>query len=69
MFPALTTPAHENRRRLVIAAPDQVRGFSTRNPWMPDQVRHDSVSLVRVKTYENINSEAFIIVTAKRPAI
>ena len=32
---------------IVIASPDQVRGFSTRNPvlawhWIPDQVRDDS---------------------------
>ncbi|MDD5334536.1 MAG: hypothetical protein PHS32_12420 [Rhodoferax sp.] len=57
-----TTPAHENQRRLVIAG-------LTRNPWMPDQVRHDCVSLVRVKTYENINSKVVIIVTARQPAI
>jgi hypothetical protein len=29
-------------KMVVIAALDPVRGFSTRNPWMPDRVRHDS---------------------------
>ena len=27
---------------IVIAAPDQVRGFSTGNPWIPERVRDDN---------------------------
>ena len=30
------------RYGVVIAAPDRVRGFSTRNPWIPERVRDDS---------------------------
>jgi hypothetical protein len=48
MFPKFMTLSHRNRYGMVIAAqfviasPDQVRGFSTRNPvvaqhWIPDQ--------------------------------
>jgi hypothetical protein len=46
MFPKFMTPPNKNGYRIVIASPDQVRGFSTRNPvvaqhWIPDPVRDD----------------------------
>jgi hypothetical protein len=47
MFPKFMTPPNKTECCIVIASPDRVRGFSTRNPvvaqrWIPDQVRDDS---------------------------
>jgi hypothetical protein len=50
MFAGFTAPVDQSEQRSVIASPDQVRGFSTRNPgilwhWIPDRVRDDALLL------------------------
>ncbi len=51
MFPKLMTPSDRDQRSIVIAG-------LTRNPWMPDQVRHDNVAFVRVMMTGKLNNLA-----------